>query len=239
MKLLDAFEAVFRGQPYHHRRSTTGDLLTLEAFEDLYTLGRSQSLVRGTESRDLVVNTENKVTGKRSRRGDGTFGERLVSVEPKEVKGFAVARGKTADIRIGVEVKILGTAMIKQIDRVIGDLRKQADQFRTITSNAISVAIVGVNHADTYRSYEGPDRYYDSPRQNQVAPSAEAGAAITHLRDGSKGAENAFDEFVVLNFAAPNREPFPFQWVGQQATVDQYAAALQRISSEYERRFGR
>ena len=47
-----------------------------------------------------------------------------------EDPGFAVARGPVATVEIGVEVKILAKAMIKQIDRVIGDLVKQVTHFR-------------------------------------------------------------------------------------------------------------
>ena len=45
-------------------------------------------------------------------------------------KDFVVARGPTANIEIGVEAKILAKAMIKQIDRVIGDLQRQVMMFR-------------------------------------------------------------------------------------------------------------
>ena len=238
MKLLDAFEAVFSGQVYKHRSSTVGDALSLTVFEDLYDLGRSASYVRGVDARDLVVNTENKVTGRRTRRGDGTFGERLVSVEPATADGFEVARAKTADVRIGVEVKILATAMIKQIDRVIGDLRKQARQFERVTPEAISVAIVGVNHAETYRSYEGPDRYYDKPGPTGVAPAAEADDAAARLLDGTHGAASAYDEFVVVHFSAENKGSFPFEWPRYSETANAYAAALQRASRAYDQRFG-
>ena len=238
MKLLDAFEAIFSGHVYKHRSSTVGDALSVTVFEDLYDLGRSRSYVDGVESRDLVVNTENKVTGRRMRRGDGTFGERLVSVDPALVDGFDVARGKTADVRIGVEVKILATAMIKQIDRVIGDLRKQARQFESVTPNAMSIALVGVNRAETYRSYEGPDRSYDKPGRTGVAPATEADDAVSRLLDGTNGAASAYDEFLILDFSAPNVEPFPFDWFRRQKTADAYAAVLQRVSTEYERRFG-
>ena len=238
MRLLDAFEAVFSGRIYKHRSSTVGDRLSLTVFEDLYDLGRSRSYVDGVGARDLVASTENKVTGKRSRRGDGTFGERLVSVDPSVVAGFEVARAPTADVRIGAEVKILATAMIKQIDRVIGDLRKQARQFEAVTPGAISVGIVGVNRAKTYRSYEG-DRFYDKPGPTGAAPVAEADDAIARLLDGTHGAAGAYDEFIVLDFSAENQGAFPFEWTHRDETTNSYTAALQRVSRLYEQRFGR
>ena len=137
-----------------------------------------------------------------------------------------------------MEVKILATAMIKQIDRVIGDLRKQARQFESVTPGAISIGIVGVNHAETYRSYEGPDRFYDKPGRTGPAPASEAADAVARLRDGSTGAADAFDEFLVLDFSAANKEPFPFRWVRHAETTNAYAAALQRASRAYDQRFG-
>ncbi len=235
MKLLTAFEAVFSGQPYRHRSSTVGDALSLMVFEDLYDVHRSAAYVQGVERRELVVNTENKVTGRKSRRGDGTFGEKLMSVEALEVEGFHVARGKTADVRIGVEVKILATAMIKQIDRVVSDLCKQAAQFRAVTPGTLAVGVVGVNRAPRYRSYEGPDRFYDKPGSTGPAPAAEANEAIARLREH---AASAFDEFVVLEFSAPNKDPFSFGWANATDTLDLYMAALQRLSRAYDKRFG-
>lgn len=60
--------------------------------------------------------------------------------------------GPTANVQVGIEVKIIATAMIKQIDRVINDLRNQALQFKHRNPSAITLAIVGVNHAPSYSS---------------------------------------------------------------------------------------
>jgi hypothetical protein len=54
------------------------------------------------------------------------LGESLPGVAGIHKEGHHVAEGPTANIQIGVEVKVLSTAMIKQIDRVISDLRNQA-----------------------------------------------------------------------------------------------------------------
>ena len=63
-------------------------------------------------------------------------------------------RDRAAD-RIRAETKILAKAMIKQIDRVIGDLLRQIEEFRRHGENPICLAIVGVNFAQRYTSFEG------------------------------------------------------------------------------------
>jgi len=50
-------------------------------------------------------------------------------------------------------------------------------------------------------------------------------------------AKPEFDEFLVLRFRATNQSPFPFEWVKYEDTRLNYAAALTRISRQYERRF--
>lgn len=69
--------------------------------------------------------------------------------------GFVVQRGGSATVEIGIEVKILAKAMIKQIDRVISDLARQAEHFRQADGNPLSVGIVGINQANKYVSHEG------------------------------------------------------------------------------------
>jgi hypothetical protein len=60
-----------------------------------------------------------------------------------------------ATIEIGVEVKILQKAMIKQIDRVTTTLIDQALHFRSRGGQPICVAVVGINQADYTVSFEG------------------------------------------------------------------------------------
>lgn len=79
------------------------------------------------------------LTGINARRADGTFGERNPSVAVMDEPGYVVARSHLATIEVGVEVKILMKAMIKQIDRVIGDMKKQVEEFRHGGGNPISV----------------------------------------------------------------------------------------------------
>ena len=124
--------------------------------------------------------------------------------------------------------------MIKQIDRVMGDLERQAESFRTRGGNPTCVGIVGVNRAPRCTSYEG-DRAYPTD-----------GKKYTHLIDEAEEAEErlrqqvakVFDEFQVLRFEAVNEPPYGFAWVDEAATHLDYGAVLVRIGHQYEANFG-
>jgi len=233
MLLLSKFRDVFEGGIYRHRSSTIGDKLSRRFYEDLYNLGRSVKFNQRVDNQDCVVNTKNRVTGKSMRRGDGTFGEKVASSSATKKPKFDVAKGPTVNVQIGVEVKILATAMIKQIDRVINDLFKQAREFERVTSDAISVAVVGVNRSSKYTSHEG-DRTYDKPESSGPAPSEEASKAISELQSN---AIQYFDEFLMVPFEVTNRPPYPFSWVDKRSTTNKYSAVCQRTLSEYNSRF--
>lgn len=232
-RLLDEFEHLFLGVKYRHRDSSNGDWVAIQLSEDLFELNRSPKLVGRISSKLSVQNLANKRRGVTSRRGDGTLGEIVPGIDALIEPPFHVARGIIATIEIGTEVKILHKAMIKQIDRVIGDLRKQVDEFKAHGSRPISVGIVGINHAPYTISYEG-DRSYRTGEGVGSHPFQEAHEAERRL---NLFARPAFDEFVVLRYVATNETPFGFSWVDKAATELDYAAALVRISSEYEKRF--
>ena len=132
MRLLETFRRLFGGTKYLHRKSNLGDLVAVEFYEDLVALGKSEKLSSRTAAHDRVINLKNVTVGKSARRGDGTLGELVPSAVAIVEKNFVVARGPTANIEIGVESKILAKAMIKQIDRVIGDLQRQVAMFRNM-----------------------------------------------------------------------------------------------------------
>ena len=230
-RLLDGFRNIFEGQAYRHRSSTQGDRLARLVYEDLYTLNRSAVFNNRIDSFDCVVNITNRVTGIRQRRGDGTFGESLPTVPGVKESGFYVGIGPTANVQIGIEIKIIATAMIKQIDRVINDLRNQASQFKNRSSSAIAIAIVGVNHSARYSSYEG-DRVFIA--EGARSPAAEAPKAVQRL---DAGARHYYDEFIILPFQATNSAPFPYDWVDLVSTENTYSAALIRTLRLYETRF--
>jgi hypothetical protein len=232
-RLLTEFQNLFDGKAYLHRNSSLGDFVAMHLYEDLITLNRSTKLKERVESKDWVLNTENKRQGIKARRGDGTFGEIVPNEKPILDAGYQVARGKVATVEIGAEVKILAKAMIKQIDRVVGDLQKQVAQFRRGGGNPLCIAIVGVNHAPYTVGYEGDRAYKTDGRSNRhpIQEASEAGRRL--LADAAP----YFDEFILLPYAATNESPFPFSWTNYTLTSQNYGASLVRISREYDKRF--
>ena len=147
---------------------------------------------------------------------------------------FHVARGPIANVEIGVEVKILAKAMIKQIGRVQNDLRDQVAQFQRGIGTPICVGIVGVNHANYCIGYEG-DRAWRTDGVRHKHPIQEAETAEERLRDE---VATKFDELLFLRYKATNDEPYPFEWVSYTDTFQDYGAVLTRISRAYDTRFG-
>jgi hypothetical protein len=233
MRLLETFRGVFYNTKYSHRNSNLGDLIAIEFFEDLVTLGKSAKLTTRVAARDRVVNRKNTATGKKSRRGDGTFGELVPTAIAIVEEGFVVGRGPTANFEIGVETKILSKAMIKQLDRVIGDLQRQVTMFKKHGGNPICAAFVGVNCSTSYTSYEG-DRPFPTDGKKYKHPIQEAAAAERRLR---AEAQPAFDEFLVLRFEATNVPPYPFSWIDEKNLTLEYNALLTRVSRKYDLRF--
>jgi hypothetical protein len=231
--LLRTFREIFEGKKYNHRNSTLGDFVASHLYEDLVALNRSPSLTARVHQHERVVNVGNKTVGKPSRRGDGTFGELVPTAIAITESGMLVARGEVANIEIGVETKILAKAMIKQIDRVIGDLVRQIEQFKKTGGNPICVGLLGVNFASCYTGYEGAVEWPTDGRKHKH-PIQEAQDAESRVL---AQAAPAFDEFQVLRFRAQNTEPFDFEWVDYARTAKEYGALLVRLSREYDQRF--
>lgn len=233
-RLLAEFRRLFEGTKYEHRRSNLGDFVAMHLYEDLVAIQKSDRYVLCVENMSRVLNAQNKRKGIEARRGDGTFGELIVGEAPVIDPGYKVARGPVATIEIGVEVKILAKAMIKQIDRVKSDLANQVQNFnhRAGSSNPICVGIVGINYADVTTGYEG-DRAYRTDGGKFKHPIQEAEQARQRL----SSVRDLYDEFLVLRFKARNEEPYKYEWVNEKETRLEYGAALIRISNEYERRF--
>ena len=234
-RLLDEFRSLFHGHKYKHRDSSRGDWEAHHLYEDLYALGKSQLLNRRIDEHDLVLNVKNTRRGIQARRGDGTFGELIPGIVAIIDTGFSVARGPVANVEIGVEVKILAKAMIKQIGRVQNDLRDQVAQFNYGAGTPICVGVVGINHAEYGVSYEG-DRVWRTNGSNHKHPIQEAEDAETRIRNGKVAAR--FDELLFLRYKATNDEPYTFEWVDYTETFQDYGAALTRICRTYNTRFG-
>ncbi len=232
--LLRTFRSLFEGKKYNHRNSTLGDLVASYLYEDLVTLNKSALITDRVHRHERVVHAGNKTVGKISRRGDGTFGELVPTAIAVTESGMQVARGELANIEIGTETKILAKAMIKQIDRVIGDLVRQVEQFKKTGGNPICVGLVGVNSAAHYTSYEGKAEWPTDGKGGHKHPIQEAAEAESRIL---ARAAPAFDEFQVFRFRAENVAPFSFEWVNYGQTAKEYSALLLRLSREYDRRF--
>jgi len=232
-KLLDAFRSLFEGKRYLHRRSNLGNWVALHLYEDLFTLASSRTFTARVRSKIAVVNLANVRRGIKARRGDGTFGEIVPGTPAIEEKGFSVARGMVATVEIGAEAKILAKAMIKQIDRVINDLGGQINEFKRGGGSPLCVGIVGINFAEICRSYEGRRSFLTDGKKHKhpIQEAAEAEKRIV------EHAEPKFDQFVILRFRASNERPYRFEWVDSLDTELDYAAALVRLSREYDHRF--
>lgn len=227
--LLDAFEAVFKHRRYIHRNSTIGDSIASVVYDDLLALGRSGKLASGVAGGRFVVNTANKVTGKKSRRGDGTFGELVPGSVSRKADGYAVPTGPVATLAIGTEVKIIATAMLRQIDRVTTALDNQARKFRHHGGGVLTLALVGLNYADEYTGYEGKREYVA-----ETPPKKEAPEVARRLDESIRP---LYDEYLLIPFRATNRPPYEFSFVNREKTELEYQSALLRISNEFERRW--
>jgi len=186
--------------------------------------------------RDRVLNVHNRRRGVAARRGDGTFGELIPGETAITDPGYRVARGPIATVEIGVEVKVLAKAMIKQIDRVINDLRNQVVQFRRGGGHPICVAVIGINHAESTVGYEGDRPFPTTGKQGFLHPFQEAPEAERRLRTE---VASEFDEFVVLRFKATNAPPTPSSGSTTRRLVwttrRRSPASVRDISNAFER----
>lgn len=230
-RLLSQFEDTFRGIPYVHRNSQLGNRIADYLFDDLYALRDDSRLKRDVDAGRVVLNPKGISPGVEARRGDGSFGDLLPGHAARQRPAHLIPVGPTAGVDIGAEVKILAKAMIKQIDRVISDLCGQAVHFREKSPHAVSVGIVGVNHAHAYTSYEG-SREYPTNGRDQPHPDQEADEAIQRLMQRADG---CFEEFLAIPFRATNEPPYPFEWVDRLRIEDAYGAMLLRLLRRYER----
>lgn len=232
--LLNRFRALFSGAKYIHRDSSLGDSVAVYLTEDIYTLKKSPKLDSRIANAERVQNLQNKRRGVSARRGDGTFGELIPGATPILEEGYTVARGPIATVEIGVEVKILCKAMIRQIDRVMGNMEDQVKQFRKGGGNPISLCVAGINHADQYLSYEGEKEWPTTGKGRHKHPFQEAAEAEARIR---ARVLPQYDEVLFLRFRATNIPPYDFEWVDTHGTEMDYAAILTRIIRRYDQRF--
>ena len=229
-------------------------------YEDLITIHRSSKLLEAAINRkDRVLNVQNKRRGVSARRWDGTFGELIPGETAITDAGYLVSRGPIATVEIGVEVKVLAKAMIKQIDRVKNDLRHQVTEFKLGGGSPICIAVVGINQAESMTSYEG-DRPWPTTGAGgflhpfQEAPEAERSSARSRSRSCRSSSPDR--SLVRCGKRAVQRGRRPCrrrlrghqwnlrgrndghcEWVNYKDTRLDYAAALSRVSARYQQRF--
>jgi hypothetical protein len=232
--MLEQYRKAFEHQNYRHRDNSIGNRIVDFVYEDLYAYGTSSKFRTRVDQRQCVVNPRNESPGVDARRGDGSFGDLVPGQSARSVPGYVVARGMTASVQIGTEIKIIAKAMRKNVGRVTSVLQHQAVAFREKESKAITIGVVGVNHAESYLSFEGDRAFPTTGKSAAPHPIQEADTAIATLK---RDAAPHFDEFLFLRFVATNKEPYPFAWVDEADVQRDYGALLARVSRLYEQRF--
>lgn len=231
-RLLGAFEQLFLGKPYKHRISTLGNFVATHLYEDLLEHGDSAKFSDRVAAGKCAVNVDGSTRGVRARRGDGTFGTVVPGNEPSHVGGFAVLQGMVALTQIGAEFKIIATAHLKQIDRVLTDLTGSAVSLREKSSKAITMGFAAVNYSEQWTGIEGTRTFpVERKPKRALHESEETSRRLIEI------ARPAFDEFLLLRFKATNQVPYPFTWLNGDGTAADYGAALVRISHLYDERF--
>lgn len=232
--LLDAFEQAFAGHKYRHRSNEVGNRIVDFLYEDVLVFGGSEKFIARVGNRSRVLNPKNVSPGIKARRGDGSFGLLVPGTSAKAAEGYGVARGLTASVEIGAEIKIFAKSMAKQYDRVVSVAKGQAVHFKEKSDRAITVGFIGVNHATSYLSFEGDRSYLTGPSTKTPHPSQEAAGTVARLRID---AAPHFDELLILRFLATNQPPYPFGWVDTPQTLAEYGALIARVGALYEQRF--
>jgi hypothetical protein len=134
--------------------------------------------------------------------------------------------------QIGAEFKIVATAHLKQIDRVLNDLTGSAASLKEKSTKAITVGFAAVNYSERWTGMEGTRSFPVERRPARaLQESEETSRRLLEL------ARPAFDEFLLLKFRATNQRPFPFSWLNPPGIAADYGAALVRIAGLYENRF--
>jgi hypothetical protein len=194
----------------------------------------SGKLVSRISALQVVLNPKNKTYNLAQRRGDGTLG--LILVDPNNpvsyTEGSSIPRAMNTNVQIGAELKIVSAAQIRQIGRVISDIKDQGRQFKDRASHVvpITIAIAAVNEASAYASYEG-ERITTTGSGRTKHPSQEA--AETRKRLGEQ-LQNTVDQLIVLRYAATNMPPYPFEWVDLPNLERAYSNLLTWVANEYE-----
>ena len=235
--LLATFESTFSGHPYLHRNQNLGNAIGARIYYDLREIAASSAYAANLSSGQFGLNRDTRIAGRDARRGDGAFGRfipgQTISPHPTIASETRpLLRAPIAQVQIGVESKILAKAMTKQLSRVCTDLSTQVLEFRETGGNPICVALIGVNNAPSYVSFEGSRSWPTTGRGGFLHPLQEAATVTQRIRERVRD----YDEILFLQFCATNEDPYAFQWVNFQRTRLEYGALLTRVSLSYQQR---
>lgn len=104
-----------------------------------------------------------------------------------------------------MEVKVIAKSRLKQIDRVINDLKGSAILLKEKSAGAVTVGIAAVNFSEIYTGLEGEREFPTDLKPESAVREAEATSARLE-----QFAAPCFDEFLLFRFRATNRSPYPF-----------------------------
>lgn len=248
-RVLDVFANLFHGRIYNPRSSTQNNAICQAFFEDVYSLGRSKTFVLRCDQGTHVVNARSEVHGISVRHGDGTFGERVPSAEPKRISRFAVPEGALSTLEIAIEVKVLSVALRKNQGNRLAELSHQLDAFKRAARvdnqrPLITIALVFLNAAERFAAIEGhqsslkggpPARITIADGITRKSPAQEA--ATTEAFFVREMQQIGYRYPLILKYRATNEPPYPFAWADQARTVADYSNVLTNVCLDYENLF--
>lgn len=248
-RVLKAFESLFGGRIYNPRSSTQNNAICEAFFEDLYALGRSKQYRERCDKGTHAVNARSEIHGINVRHGDGTFGERVPSVEPRRMPGMFVPEGALSTLEIAVEVKVLSVALRKNQGNRLAELSHQLDAFKRAARvehqrPLIAVALVFLNAAERFAAIEGhqaslkggpPPRVTIADGTARKSPAQEV--SQTEAFFARELPIVGYNYPLILKYRATNEEPYEFSWAGGDTTVADYSNVLTNVSLDYENLF--
>ncbi len=231
------FKALFDKRAYLHRRPGNGDTVAFGLIEDLVASKLSTALFREASRGTSGIASGNARHGITVRRGDGTFGRFVPGTRAYEIEGSVLKKGMVSTVDIGIEVKILNKAMIKQVHDRIAGLQQQAEYFkrgkdRQPEGNPVTIAVIGVNHASYTVGYEG-ERTYRTDGKKERHPCDEGDETVRRLK---REVAPHYDEVIIIPYEATNEDPFPFRFKDETALYHEWDLMLSRVSAEYNKR---
>ena len=232
-RLLHSFQEIFSGTPYRHRNSQLTDCVALDYFEDYRRTTNRPAIQERLDSGSSVVGSRPPLTGGMNHGGLRYIGEKTPGINPTRMPERSVMTGRTANVEIVFEIKILAKSMNKQVNRVINDFGNRQAKLKKAYPDVIFIGAVGVNFASAYVSYEGARTYHTNGKERRH-PSQEATSVKNKLLDGLS---DVLDELLIICFTAENVSPYNFDFLGLDRTEEELAGIIARTARDHEKRF--